>query len=142
MEITYFADYPTKPIGKGNPYDCCASCGVSVPEINGSLVNHRRECAYRIQKCKELGIKIWEDELTSPNFNTNKVNELITLAQNDGDAIHYYNRAFAERLVDLVIRECIETIQRNTYRNGNTPENLRSYDHIKQIKDHFGIDYD
>lgn len=33
----YYSDYPSKPIGKPNPYYCCAICGVSDPEINGQL---------------------------------------------------------------------------------------------------------
>lgn len=47
---TYYSDYPTEPIGGSNPYYMCAHCGVSVPEINGSLYKHREWCEYRQSK--------------------------------------------------------------------------------------------
>jgi len=39
--------FPTKPIARGNPYDCCKYCDVSVPEINSKLHNHEDYCLYR-----------------------------------------------------------------------------------------------
>lgn len=39
--------FPTKPIGGKNPYHMCASCEVSVPEINGRIHKHRDGCAWR-----------------------------------------------------------------------------------------------
>lgn len=50
----YYMDYPTRKIGKGNPYSCCASCGRSVPEINGQLDRHLPNCEYRLAKEKEI----------------------------------------------------------------------------------------
>lgn len=50
--MKYYNDYPTEPIGGGNPYHCCAYCGVSQPQINGELKNHLEHCMYR--KFKEL----------------------------------------------------------------------------------------
>lgn len=44
-------DYPSKPIGGGNPYYCCSFCGRSVPEIFGHLDRHNSYCHYR--KAKE-----------------------------------------------------------------------------------------
>lgn len=49
----YYSDYPNEPIGKPNPYWCCSYCGVSDPEINGRIEDHRKWCQYRIQKEKE-----------------------------------------------------------------------------------------
>ena len=50
MTEHYCVDYPKKAIGKGNPYYRCAFCGVSDPEINGQIENHRPWCKYRILK--------------------------------------------------------------------------------------------
>lgn len=50
MTTTYYSDYPTNPIGDGNPYYQCSDCGVSVPEINGRLDRHRSHCEYRNRK--------------------------------------------------------------------------------------------
>lgn len=50
QNIKYYNDYPTKPIGDGNPYSCCSYCEVSEPEINGRLEEHREWCTYRKQK--------------------------------------------------------------------------------------------
>ena len=46
-EKLYF-DYPTEPIGGSNPNYKCASCGMSVPEINGRLEGHLDFCEWRI----------------------------------------------------------------------------------------------
>ena len=46
----YYDDYPTEPIGGGNPYYRCAYCGLSAPHINGYLERHQKWCDYRIQK--------------------------------------------------------------------------------------------
>lgn len=50
IDSTYYCDYPTEPIGGGNPYYRCAHCGVSDPEINGSLYKHMEWCEYRKSK--------------------------------------------------------------------------------------------
>jgi hypothetical protein len=48
--MTYDTDYPKSRIGRGNPYMQCSECGVSEPEINGNIYNHREWCSYRIRK--------------------------------------------------------------------------------------------
>jgi hypothetical protein len=55
--MTYYSDYPSKPIGGGNPYYACSHCGRSDPEINGRLEGHEPNCAYRIAKQAELPSK-------------------------------------------------------------------------------------
>jgi hypothetical protein len=50
----YYNDYPTRPIGGGNPYYCCASCGRSDPQINGKLENHNDGCKWVTQKQIQL----------------------------------------------------------------------------------------
>ena len=46
----YHADYPTRPIGGGNPYHCCSMCGRSDPSINGRIEGHAVDCLYRRAK--------------------------------------------------------------------------------------------
>ena len=46
----------------------------------------------------------------------------------------------AEKFAELIIRECILTIQMGITRDGpNTEKFLRSMKHIKQIREHFGV---
>lgn len=52
-ESMYYSDYPTKPIGGGNPYYCCVCCEISEPQINGRLEGHLNFCEYRIKKESE-----------------------------------------------------------------------------------------
>lgn len=47
----------------------------------------------------------------------------------------FYMQQFAE----LIIRECVHQIQRGIILNGDTPENIRSRKHIKDIIKKFGI---
>ena len=47
--MTYYGDYPKEPIGNGNPYYCCALCGVSDPEINGRTEGHKLDCPWRLK---------------------------------------------------------------------------------------------
>ena len=50
------------------------------------------------------------------------------------------NSALFEKFAESIIQECIYIIQMKIPRNGNTPENLRSYEHVKDIRDHFGVE--
>jgi len=43
----YHTDYETEKIGGGNPYSRCVGCGVSEPQINGSINGHGKECPFR-----------------------------------------------------------------------------------------------
>ena len=54
----FFNDHPTKPIGGGNPYHCCAYCEVSEPAIYGVLENHREWCEYRRLKYLEQELEL------------------------------------------------------------------------------------
>ena len=46
-----------------------------------------------------------------------------------------------EKFAELIVRECILTIQMGITRDGhNTEKYLRSMKHIKQIKEHFGVE--
>lgn len=47
--MPYYSDYPSVPIGGGNPYYCCSYCEISDPQINGSLSGHHKHCRYRLE---------------------------------------------------------------------------------------------
>jgi hypothetical protein len=47
LNVSYYNDYPTEPIGGSNPYHCCKTCKRSAPEINGRLEGHETWCEYR-----------------------------------------------------------------------------------------------
>jgi hypothetical protein len=44
-----------------------------------------------------------------------------------------------EKLVEAVVEECILTIQLKIIRNGDTPENNRSFKHVEDIANKFDI---
>lgn len=48
-EELFYWDYPSEPIGGGNPYYRCVSCKVSAPQINGKLENYLSCCEFRIE---------------------------------------------------------------------------------------------
>jgi hypothetical protein len=84
-----------------------------------------------------------------------RIKELSVIAKNltTDDAIHLsriHNRTlsldeleeiFAEKFAELIVRECIYTLQLKIVRNGNTPENLRSREHIRDLGEKFGIEF-
>lgn len=51
----------------------------------------------------------------------------------------YFNLMVREVLVQLVVEKCIYIIQSKIVRNGDTPENLRSLEHLADIRQEFGI---
>ena len=58
----------------------------------------------------------------------------------DGDDLLYYNPVFAEKFAELIVKECILTIQMGITRDGpDTEKYLRSMKHIRQIEEHFGV---
>jgi len=54
MSDKYYTEYPTEPIGGGNPYHKCSKCGKSVPGINGRLAGHEEWCEWR----KKIELKV------------------------------------------------------------------------------------
>ena len=53
----------------------------------------------------------------------------------------YIEQFDEEKFAELIVRECILTIQMGITRDGhNTEKYLRSMKHIKQIKEHFGVE--
>jgi hypothetical protein len=46
-----------------------------------------------------------------------------------------------EKFAELIVKECIYTLQLKIVRNGNTPENLRSREHIRDLGEKFGIEF-
>ena len=62
---------------------------------------------------------------------------------NPGDVIDWSCRYDdeLEKFFDLIVRECIRTIQMGITRDGqNTEKYLRSMKHLKDIKEQFGIE--
>ena len=57
----YNSEYPKEPIGGGNPYYKCSSCGASDPQINGMLEGHFDNCEWAYEKKKELAIKYFNE---------------------------------------------------------------------------------
>ncbi len=47
----------------------------------------------------------------------------------------------SEKFAELIVKECIYTLQLKIVRNGNTPENLRSREHIRDLGEKFGIEF-
>ena len=56
------------------------------------------------------------------------------------DVNEFNNRFRPDIFAELIIQECIETIQMKIPREGKTPENLRSYQHVQDIRAKFGIE--
>ena len=52
--MKYYSDYPTEPMGGGNPYYCCVYCKVTDPQINGRIEGHNKNCEYRLEKERNL----------------------------------------------------------------------------------------
>lgn len=50
----HFSDFQVEPIGGDNPYYKCVYCSISVPQINGDLLNHSEHCSYRREKIQNL----------------------------------------------------------------------------------------
>ncbi len=46
-----------------------------------------------------------------------------------------------DKFAEIIVKECIVTIQRKIVRNGRTPENIRSYEHLEDIAKKFGITF-
>lgn len=80
--MKYHADYPTEPIGNGNPYYRCVYCKISDPEINGAIERHSISCFYR-----KFKIKFPEHAFTDKN-----VDSLLTYKRIlTGKYLHYCN---------------------------------------------------
>ena len=53
----------------------------------------------------------------------------------------YIEQFDEEKFAELIVRECILTIQKGISLDGNTTEKfLRTMKHLKDIKEHFGIE--
>ena len=69
-----------------------------------------------------------------------KIQELMTQAGTDSSG-KWMGVEHAEKFAELIVQECIRTIQLGITRDGhNTEKYLRSMKHIKQIKEHFGVE--
>ena len=72
-----------------------------------------------------------------------RIRELVRQAGlDDADfPIENWDNVPLAKFAELIVRECILTIQMGITRDGhNTEKYLRSMKHIKQIKEHFGVE--
>lgn len=61
------------------------------------------------------------------------------MAANNGD--HVDVKIMMAKFAELIVRECILTIQMGITRDGTKTEKfIRSMTHIKDIKEHFGVE--
>ena len=64
--------------------------------------------------------------------------ETVKCGLNGTSTTESFNR---KKFAELIVKECILTIQMGITRDGhNTEKYLRSIKHIKQIKEHFGVE--
>lgn len=56
--VPYYTNYPKVEIGGSNPYQKCACCGISEPEINGKLENHGSHCKWANRKKRQIEVSI------------------------------------------------------------------------------------
>jgi hypothetical protein len=77
---------------------------------------------------------VYQKEITQMN---ERIRQLALEADKDvGENVSF---EFCERFAQLIVQECILTIQMGITRDGhNTEKYLRSMEHIMQIKKHFG----
>ena len=66
---------------------------------------------------------------------------LYARSDNSSMVFENYQERYTEKFAELIVRECILTIQMGITRDGNNTEKfLRSMKHIKQIREHFGVE--
>jgi hypothetical protein len=65
-----------------------------------------------------------------------RIRELAKQAQVDGDAIHYYSPAFAEKFAELIVQECLDIVERKEY---SYHEADPLWETAQLIKQRFGI---
>ena len=69
-----------------------------------------------------------------------QIQTLMTQAGTDSSG-KWMGVEHAEKFAKLIVQECIQTIQMGISRDGhNTEKYLRSMKHIKQIREHFGVE--
>ena len=57
------------------------------------------------------------------------------------DPAKEFSDILEQKFAELIVKECIYTLQLKIVRNGNTPENLRSREHIRDLGEKFGIEF-
>lgn len=91
----YDSGYNNKPIGGDNPYYACTKCGISDPQINGSVFNHGRGCKYALRRVKEcLG-----DE-----YSTDDAKKIIGILS-DRDEYEQHKKNLGVRLGNIIAGE-------------------------------------
>jgi hypothetical protein len=76
-----YHNYPSQPIGGGNPYYACSSCGITDPQINGRLEGHARSCEWRKAEEARLLMSAEAIELEKANAKIRDLEESLAIAE-------------------------------------------------------------
>ena len=69
------------------------------------------------------------------------INEATSFKEGDTEGKYDIEVFDKEKFAELIVAECILTIQMGITRDGhNTEKYLRSMKHLKDIKEHFGVE--
>jgi hypothetical protein len=66
-----------------------------------------------------------------------RIKELAKQAQDNGDAIHYYDPVFAQKFAELIVRECAGVVLNTEVEYIEIDAMHRIRDNIKE---HFGVE--
>jgi hypothetical protein len=70
-----------------------------------------------------------------------RIKLLAAQASDDGDHIHYYNLAFAEKFADLIVQQCMQRLKTTGGEESFYSNKVMNYlDCIEDLKLHFGIE--
>jgi hypothetical protein len=115
MTEEYRTDYPREPIGDGNPYYCCCSCGISDPQINGKLSGHAADCEWRR---KQETKSEYNEETTDP-----RITKALGLAIEFGgiDGAHHKDWVI-DQMVRVLSGDYYEELVRNAKDGAEGPD--------------------
>ena len=101
MTEEYYTDYPTEPIGGGNPYYRCSYCKRSVPEINGYLERHAEWCEYRINKMKKMTEEQLEQRFQQLEDRINELENEKFRLENEVEDLNSWCSRLEDKITDI-----------------------------------------
>lgn len=120
MKDKYYSDFPAVPIGGDNPYHCCKDCGISVPEINGRLDGHHKDCAWRHMVEDDLKITTKDKQITTAEIEENMRGVGYI---GSGTSLGYIHHLLSE---NKRLKECLLIIQQRAADNQNDRETVHA----------------
>jgi hypothetical protein len=69
-----------------------------------------------------------------------RIKELAEQAQDNGDAIHYYDPIFAKKFAELIVRECADIALKKGMASPDTDFRTGSYVINQYLLTHFGVE--